>query len=242
MSTSLASAAIAARTPSVPGSHTLSAGLLAGQFTLLWATFFILSSAVGWPASLDDPASIALPRVLDNLGAIQLGYSAYLLAALLLVPASAALVVRLKLSRAAATLLIGLAVLSAIAKTIGITRWLFAMPVLAEAFMTPGADQGQISVVFDMLNAWAGGIGEIVGVGLLGGLWTIVAGSAVLATREKFSNVIGWFAIVAGAALFLTIPGGYGIDMGPALTASNIVWQFSLLAMAIWASRRQHAA
>jgi hypothetical protein len=45
-------------------------------------------------------------------------------------------------------------------KAIGITRWLFAMPVLADAFVAPGADQAQIGIVFEMLNAWAGGIGE----------------------------------------------------------------------------------
>ena len=200
-------------------------------------------SATGWPATLDDPASIALPRLLDNLGAVLPGYSAYLLAAILIVPASAALVGRLSLSRTTAILLIGFAVLSSIAKAIGITRWLFAMPVLAEAFVAPGADQAQISLVFEMLNAWAGGIGEILGVGLFGGLWTIVVGIAVLATRERFSGVAGWFAILGGASLFLTIPAGYGVDMSPAtLTITNIFWQFSLLAVAIWALRSPKAA
>lgn len=220
-----------------------SASLLAAQFALLWTTFFILSAATGWPATLDDPASIALPRVLDNLGAIQTGYSAYLLAAILIVPASAALVGRLNLSRTTAVLLIGLAVLSAVAKAIGITRWLFAMPLLAEAFVAPGADQGQVALVFEMLNAWAGGIGEILGVGLFGGLWTIVLGVAVLSTRERHSGLAGWFAILGGASLFLTIPAGYGVDMGPVtLTLTNIFWQFSLLAVAIWALRSPKAA
>lgn len=234
-----------ATSPETPqGSFRLSsASLLAAQFVLLWTTFFILSAATGWPATLDDPASIALPRVLDNLGAVLSGYSAYLLAAILIVPASAALIGRLNLSRGTAILLIGLAVLSAIAKAIGITRWLFAMPVLADAFVAPGADQAQIGIVFDMLNAWAGGIGEVLGVGLFGGLWTIVVGSAVLATRERFTGFVGWFAILGGTSLFLTLPAGYGIDMGGAtLTITNIFWQFSLLAVAIWALRSPKAA
>lgn len=219
-----------------------SAGLLAAQFALLWTTFFILSSAIGWPATLDDPASIALPRVIENLGAVMSGYSAYLVAAILVVPASASLVVRLVLSRTTSTLLIGLAVLSAIAKAIGITRWLFAMPTLAEAFVAPGADQAQISIVFDMLNAWAGGIGEVLGVGLFSGLWTIVLGIAVLATRERSSALVGGFAIVGGTSLFLTIPAGFGVEMGPVLTITNVVWQFSLLAVAVWALRAPKAA
>lgn len=243
MPTSIALSASDRAAPSSDTGRWSSAGLLLAQFVLLWTTFFILSAATGWPATLDDPAAIALPRVLDNLGSVLFGYTTYLLAAILIVPASAVLVRRLNLSPVTANLLVGLAVLSAIAKAIGITRWLFAMPVLAEAFVAPGSDQGQIALVFDMLNAWAGGIGEILGVGLFAGLWTIVLGRAVLATRERFSAPVGWFAIVAGAGLFLTLPAGYGIDMGGAtLTLTNIVWQFALLAVAVWATRRPNAA
>ena len=38
-----------------------------------------LGAAVDWPASLDDPASIALPRLAENEGAVYFGYFAYLL-------------------------------------------------------------------------------------------------------------------------------------------------------------------
>lgn len=212
-----------------------SAALLVTQFALLSATFFTLSSAIGWPASLDDPADIALPRLVANAGAVAFGYSSYLLAAILIVPATAALVARLRLPAAMAGLVIALAILSAFAKAIGITRWLFAMPVLADAYGAPQADQGQIALIFDMLNAWAGGIGEVLGVGLFGGLWTIAIGLGVRATGERLSAAAAWFAVLGGAGLLLVIPGSFGIDLGPAtLTMTNILWQFSLLAVGIW--------
>jgi hypothetical protein len=150
--------------------------LLAAQFALIWTTFFVLSSTIDWPASLDDPASVALPRLLENEGAVMLGYLAYLMAALLLVPAAAAVNARLGLRGSWAGLLLVLAGLSAIAKAIGITRWLFAMPALARAYVEPGADQGAISLIFETLNAHAGGIGEILGVAVCSGAWTVLAG------------------------------------------------------------------
>jgi hypothetical protein len=210
------------------------ATLLIAQFIAIWATFFILSSAIGWPASLDDPASIALPRLLDNQTAVLLGYGLYLLAALLLVPATAALTVRLKLGPALSAFLLGTSVVSALAKTIGISRWLFVMPDLARAYVAPGADQSGIALIFDALNAYAGGIGEIVGVGLVTGIWTVAVG-LILARRG--ASLIGGFAAIGGAGLFLTLPAGFGVELGPVLTITNIVWQFALLAVGIWSLR-----
>lgn len=107
---------------------------LIAQFVLMWITFFVLSSSIDWPASLDDPASIALPRLLDHYGAVMTGYSLYLLVALLLVPATAALNGRFGLTGALGQTALALAIISAMAKAIGITRWLFAMPALAQAY------------------------------------------------------------------------------------------------------------
>jgi hypothetical protein len=207
---------------------------LAVQFALIWTTFFLLSSAIGWPASLDDPAAIALPRLLENEGAVLLGYGFYLAAALLLVPAAAALNARLGLTGPLAGFLLALAVMSAVAKAIGITRWLFAMPVLARLYVEPGADQGAVALVFEALNAYAGGIGEILGVGLLTGLWTALAGRALMRQGSRAATWAGGFAVVAGLGLFFTIPAGFGAEFGPVLTITNIVWQFALLGIGLW--------
>ncbi|NJN31028.1 MAG: DUF4386 family protein [Synechococcales cyanobacterium RM1_1_8] len=141
------------------------AGRIAGfflitQFVLMWVTFFVLSSSINWPASLDDPASIALPRLIDHYGAVMTGYSLYLLVALLLVPATAALNRRFSLTGALGQTALALAIISALAKAIGITRWLFAMPVLAQAYVS-GANRATIELLFMTLNGYAGGIGEI---------------------------------------------------------------------------------
>ncbi|MDX2236233.1 MAG: DUF4386 family protein [Hyphomonadaceae bacterium] len=206
---------------------------MTGQFVLIWTTFFILSDAINWPASLDDPAFIALPRLVEHEGAVLAGYGAYLIGAVLLVPAAAALNASLGLKGGLAGAILALATLSAMAKTVGITRWLFVMPELAHAYMEPGADRATIALLFDALNAYAGGVGEIVGVGLMSGAWTILIGAVLLSRPGGLAKAVGGFAILMGSTLFLNIPAGFGVDLGPVLTISNIGWQFALLAVGL---------
>lgn len=214
------------------------AALFIAQFVLIWTTFFILSSAIGWPASLDDPAATALPRLLANRPAIAVGYGAYLLAAILLVPAVVALNARLRLDRDVAMLTTALATLSAIAKAIGISRWLFAMPILARDYILSGADRAGIATMFDMLNAYAGGIGESLGVGLASGLLTILIGALVARRPGRAATLLGAGTVVAGILLLGNIPAGFGVDVGALLTVSNIAWQFALLGIGLWSLTR----
>lgn len=211
------------------------------QFILMWTAFFVLSSAIGWPASLDDPASIALPRVLAEGPAMMLGYGCYLMVGLLLVPATAALNARLGLTGAMAGATLSLAVLAAMAKSIGITRWLFAMPTLAQAYAAPGADQAAIAVQFEVLNVWAGGIGEILGVGLLSGAWTVLVAGALFQAPGLAAKVLAAFVLTTGLILLATIPAGFGVDLGPVLTVSGILWQFALFGVAGWALTARRA-
>ncbi len=215
----------------------LGASFLFAQFILIWTTFFILSVTINWPASLDDPADISLPRLLANEGAVLAGYGCYFLAALLLVPATAALNARLSVSGPMSCFTMALATLAALAKAIGISRWLFVMPDLARAYAADQGDRPNIVLAFDILNDYAGGVGEVLGVGLMGGVWTILMAGLVLRSGERRRGWVGWFAVIAGASLFLAIPAGFGVDLGPVLTFSNIAWQFSLLGIAIWVWR-----
>lgn len=213
----------------------LAAFFLITQYVLMLAAFLILSSTINWPASLDDPASIALPRVLDQSQPMMLGYGCYLLVGLLLIPATVALNARLGVKGSLASATVALATLSAVAKSIGITRWLFAMPVLAQAYITPEADKATIAIIFEMLNAYAGGIGEILGVGLISGIWTILMASELMKAPGKIARPLAIFVFITAIILFATIPAGFGIDMGPVLTISGIIWQAGLLGMGLWA-------
>lgn len=212
------------------------------QFVFIWTTFLILSSAVGWPASLNDPAREALPRLLANRSAVLIGYSCYLLAALLIIPAVAAFNARFAVNSTVAGLGLALAAVSAMAKTIGISRWLFAMPALATSYVEPGANTALIATLFSTLNEYAGGIGEIIGVGLVGGLLTLLLGWSVFRLGGLLPKVVGGFAILAGLLLFANLPAGFGVEMGGILTLSNIVWQFALLGLGLYSLTKTRAS
>ena len=216
----------------------LAAAALITQFLLILATFAILSSAIDWPASLDDPAALALPRLITQASPVMIGYGAYLIAALLLVPATVGLIGRLGLSGPIAGLAIALATLSAIAKAIGISRWLFAMPGLAQAYVAPGADQATVALLYETLNAYAGGIGEVLGVGLVSGVWTLLFGMVLLRSPGVIAKGLGAFLLISGLSLFLTIPASFGVELGPVLTISGFGWQFSLLGLGLWCLTR----
>ncbi len=218
--------------PSKPGAY--AALFLAAQFVLMITAYLVLSSAINWPVSLDDPASISLPRLVQQADPVRFGYACYLMVALLIVPATAALNSRLGLTGGIAATTMGLAVISATAKAIGICRWLFAMPGLADAYVAPGADQTSIALVFQTLDAYAGGIGEIVGVGLVSGVWTLIVSSLVFSKQGILAKVTGCFAFLMGLSLFLFIPAGFGVDLGPVLSISNFGWQIALLAIGVW--------
>ena len=119
----------------VTGGMKLTAALLILQFATMWSAFFILAPAINWPASLDAPPGEILPLILDRSGAVFAGYLSYLIHALLLIPIAMLLRGALGLTGAFATVAITVSVLAGFAKALGITRWLFLMPGLAEAWV-----------------------------------------------------------------------------------------------------------
>ena len=230
---------IAAAAPSpLPGRY--AAFFLILQYCLMLAAYIILSSAINWPVSLDDPANIALPRVIAQWPAILTGYICYGLVAILFIPATAALNARLGLNGPLAGATVSLAAVATVAKLIGICRWLFAMPVLAQAYVQPGADKATLAVFFDVLNGYAGDIGEIIGVSLISGVWTIIMGWVIYQTPGRWTKLLGGVVLLTAILLLLSVPEGFGLktifgfSMGDLLTVNGFTWQHGLLAIGLW--------
>ena len=210
--------------------------LLLAQFCAMWGAFFVLAPSIDWPASLDLPASEMLPLLLEQFAAVFSGYSLYLLHAILLVPVAVALHVALGLSGVLGGTATAFGILASIAKALGIVRWLFVMPALAAAWVAPDATEATraaISITFDALNAYAGGVGELMGVGLFAGVWTVLL-SVVLMRRGM--RMVGLFGLIAAAGLFTTLPSVLGLENPILLTLSGIVWQLwtAALAVSLW--------
>ncbi|MFM7582336.1 MAG: DUF4386 domain-containing protein [Caldilinea sp.] len=212
--------------------------LLILEVFLIFPPLIILGSAINWPASLDEPASVNLPLVLEQYGAVMAGYGIYLVYSLLFWPV-AYLTGRVIAGDDTENLLFRLAsgfgALSALARALGIVRWLFAMPILAQFYTAPTASselKENISVTYEMLNAYAGGVGELLGVSLFAAIWLVLIGILII-QKANWPNWLGYFGFVAAISLFLNLLEVIGIAVGPMTTISVGLVQFWMLAAAI---------
>ena len=180
--------------------------LTLSQLVLFLIPVIVLGQAIGWPASLRLPANQALPLVAANPLAIQIGYWGYLLTAVAMVPFGIALR-RFAMAQGAGGMLAdtmaALAIAAGILKTLGIARWLTTMPMLADLYVaTPDpAARAIIEVNYMTLNAYAGGVGELLGVQLVSGLWLISLGLVFQKLGMRINAII---SAVLGMAFALT--------------------------------------
>ncbi len=212
---------------------------------LMYAAFFILSSSIDWPASLDEPASVNLPLIIEQRGAVILGYGSYLLYSLLILPLAVMLYFALKDREASPLLAVAAAVgvISALARALGIVRWLFLMPALAEVYLDPASSEATreaVEVAYTAFNEYAGGVGEIIGVGLTGALWVGLISIALLRS-ERFPKWLGLLGILAAILLAPSVLAIAGMDVGSlfAVVGGNVllVWMIAL-AVVLFRSRR----
>jgi hypothetical protein len=212
------------------------AALLALQFALMMVPVVVLGRAINWPASLSEPASVVLPMIVQQRGAVAMGYFSYFLSALLLLPI--ALLVRRVFAQqdgALLTVATWFGALAAVLKLFGISRWLLLMPALANTYVDPAATpatRDTIAVVFDAFNRYAGGIGENLGVMLFAGVWTVLIALVLLRT-PRLPRWLGWTGVAAGLVLLAGFVEVFGVDVGGVyLTVSGFGWQLWLLSLA----------
>ncbi|MFM7173656.1 MAG: DUF4386 family protein, partial [Caldilinea sp.] len=89
-----------------------------------------------------------------------------------------------------------------------------------------------ISVTYEMLNAYAGGVGELLGVSLFAAIWLVLIGILII-QKANWPNWLGYFGFVAAISLFLNLLEVIGIAVGPMTTISVGLVQFWMLAAAI---------
>ena len=207
------------------------------QGLLIFVPTFVLGAAIGWPGSLSDPASIALPRLADNESAVRFGYAAYLLYSVLFA-VTVTMLARLvegDMAKGVRRLVVGFAIASVVARSIGIIRWLAPMPELADAY-TSATDDGQqfaIERIYDMLNSFGGTIGEALGVGLFAAI-SIGLLSIGLLRSSAIPRWIGVWAVISAVALAIGSVELLGVDPGPLLTITVTIVQLWFLAAGAW--------
>lgn len=217
----------------------ITGGLLILEGLLLLVPTAVLGSAINWPASLDFPASQMLPLLQQNLVPAQVGYSVYLLYSLLFFPVALWLVrwsVGQDNLNPVLQLALGFAALSALARSIGIVRWLVPFPWLAQQYTDPSASQSTqptIELVFAALNSYGGTVGELLGVSLFAAGFVLLFSLYVQGQSNwpAWLKALGW---LAGLALLLPWLEVFGASLGPVIVVSTSLLQIWLLAVGLW--------
>lgn len=215
--------------------------LVLAQVVIFMIPLVVLGSAIGWPASLRLPASEALPLIAANAIAVQVGYWGYLLTAVAMVPLAMALHRRFAAHGAgglANDTMAAFGVAAAVLKTLGIVRWLIAMPGLAtlHAGTQDQTRRAAAETVYGALNGYAGSVGELLGVQLFSGLWVVLVGALLQRAGQRAVGLAGMLvgAGFAANAMRSAVPALEVLSaVMPPIGLAWLVW----LAVSLWRAR-----
>jgi Domain of unknown function (DUF4386) len=200
---------------------------------LAFAPVAILGPAIGWPASLRNPAAQQLTAIAAAPSALVLGYGVYLLYSLAIAPVAIVVAWRVTHLRGPmAAMIVSFGALSAIARAIGILRWLTVMPALAVSYAAADAPtRATFEAVFNALNSYGGGIGELLGVALFGGLWLLIA--MIAAIQSKCLPLwLSAFGIVAALLQIALVAPALGVATPVPVAMAVTVFVLWLIAFA----------
>lgn len=215
----------------------------------LFAPMAVLGGAIQWPDSLDYAPAQMLPLLREQLDAVRLGYGLYLGYSLLFL-VTGVLTVRLAARPGAlgalAFIAIGAAAASALARAIGILRWLTGSVSLAEAHAAPGLSVESRAAIEHMqaaINAWGGAIGEMLGVAAFAAIWAIATSLLILRERQLpgwaglSGMVVGLLVAMPALELFGIMP---PISIVVSTTAIQL-WFMALGLLFLWRALRRSA-
>jgi hypothetical protein len=202
-------------------------------------TVGVLGAAINWPSSLQDPANKVLPLISQQRSAVNFGYSMFMLSSLLLIPL--ALLVRQILDPKHISVLLANAtifgILAALAKTIGIVRWFFVMPFLADSYnqaSNGSASQDSITLIYSSFNAYFDKFGSDLGDLLFSGIWTAMLCLALLRLGSSlFPRWLSWSGLAVAALLIIGFGAVFGLPVEALLSIATSLWAVWMVAFAI---------
>lgn len=218
----------------------LAAGVVLIVTTLTFVlSFAILTFGFGWPGNLQFPAEknfreVVIPKATES----GLGYTLYGLYSFMIAPLVSLVVDALRDGEQSSLLECarGYGILSTICRTMGLWRWVLAMPGLAKVYMVQNQKEEvkqAVEAIYDMLNSFMGGIGEGLGVAffcsmfiLFISIW-VVKENVASNGQFRWPAWFGYLGLVVSFFVFLPVVEMYGVDMGPMLIIAvvfNLIW------------------
>ena len=201
------------------------------------ATFFLLQKAFEYPDILRKPTDYVLRRFKEGDAPLRRLWYAFTFSAVLFAPVP--VMVGLVFQPAAPWYLVvgtAVGVLAGAVQFLGLIRWPFLVPSLADMYIQPDATQAtrdSVVVVFQAFHRYAGvAIGEHLGY-IFTSTWTILLCIAIIAT-DLVNPLFGWLGIVPALGVLMGVFEETGFKAAGAINAiSYILWSVWLIAFGI---------
>jgi hypothetical protein len=198
------------------------------------ATFFLLQRAFAYPDILRQPTEIILRRFQEGAAPLRRLWYAFTLSAVLFTPVPV-LVQQVFGSDAPWFLVIGtvIGVLAGVVQFLGLIRWPFLVPSLAEIYTDPKSTQAtrdSAAVTFQAFHRYAGvAIGEHLGY-IFTSTWTMLLCIAIIKTA-LVNPLFGWLGILPAIGVMAGVFEETGFKAAGVVNAiSYILWSVWLIA------------
>ena len=200
-------------------------------------TFFLLQRAFEYPDILRKPTDYVLRRFQKGGAALRQLWYAFAFSTIVFTPVPV-LVEQVFQPGAPWFLVVGtvMGVLAGAVQFLGLIRWPFLVPTLAEMFTEPGASQAtrdSVVVVFQAFHRYAGvAIGEHLGY-LFTSLWTALLCAAIIQT-QAVNPLFGWLGLLPALGVLTGVFEETGFKAAGAVNAmSYVLWSVWLMAFGV---------
>jgi hypothetical protein len=201
------------------------------------ATFLLLQRAFEYPDILRQPTDYILRRFQAGGAALRRLWYLFTLSAILFTPVP--VLVQLVFGTAVPWYLtVGtvIGVLASLVQILGLIRWPFLVPALAEMYNDPAASaatRDSVAVTFQAFHRYAGvAVGEHLGY-LFTGAWTLLLCAAITQTGVV-NPLYGWLGIVPALGVLVGVFEETGFKPAGAINAiSYLLWSVWLVALGV---------
>ena len=200
-------------------------------------TFFLLQRAFEYPDILRKPTDTILQRFQQGGPSLRRLWYAFMFSAVLFTPVPV-MVQQIFEPDVPWCLAVGTAigVLAGAVQFLGLIRWPFLVPTLANLYTDPKASQAtrdSVTVVFQAFHQYLGvAIGEHLGY-IFTSLWTLLLCAAILSTG-MFSPIWGWLGILPALGVLTGVFEEAGFKPAALINAiSYLLWSAWLIALGV---------